>query len=457
MPSSQQWVQDVWQPLTFFSRKLSPAQQKYSAYNRELLAIYEAVRYFCHMLEARHFTILTGNKPLTFAFNQKRDKCSPCQFNHLDFFSQFTTDIRHIYGQDNIIVDALSRVEVIAAPVTLEALATAQENDNEIRTLLVSTTALQLERILIPATSVELYCDTSSSKTRPYIPSPLHHQIFNSLHSLSQPGIKVTAKLVSQRFVWPAIQKDCRTWARACQPCQRSISRHTITPVGNFTLPPARFLHVHIDIVGPLPFSAGFQYCLTAVDRLTRWPEAFPIHDITAETVSRALLSGWIACFGCPQTITTDQGCQFKSQLFHSLVKMCGIHLSRTTPHHPAANGLVERLHRTLKAAIMCHVDEQWTAALPLVLLKIHTAYKEDLQSSAAELIYGEPLQVPGELLVPAKATILIQQLCCRMDQLRPTPAARHASPATFIHKDLRDSTHVFLRKYTTHRALEPP
>jgi len=73
----QQLVQDVWQPLAFLSRKLSPAQQKYSSYDREPLAIYEAVRYFRQMLEARHFTILTDHKPLTFAFHQNRDKCSP--------------------------------------------------------------------------------------------------------------------------------------------------------------------------------------------------------------------------------------------------------------------------------------------------------------------------------------------------------------------------------------------
>jgi len=238
----QQRVQDVWQSLAFFSRKLSPAQQKYSAYDRELLAIYEAMRYFRHMLEARHLTILTDHKSLTFAFHQKRNKCSPRQFNHLDFVSQFTTDIRHISGQDNVVADALSRVEVITAPVTHEALAAAQEKDDKLRKLLVSTTALQLERILIPGNSVELYCDTSYGKSRPYVSSPLRLQIFNSLHSFSHPGFKATVELVSQRFVWPNIQKDCRIWARACQPCQRSkVSRRTITPVRNFTLPPAAF------------------------------------------------------------------------------------------------------------------------------------------------------------------------------------------------------------------------
>ena len=69
-----------------------------------------------------------------------------------------------------------------------------------------------------------------------------------------------------------------------------------------------------------------------------------------------------------------------------NLAIMCGINLCRTTPYHPAANGLVERLHRTLKAAIMCHADKQWTEALPQVLLGLRTTYKEDLQSSAAEL-----------------------------------------------------------------------
>jgi cleavage and polyadenylation specificity factor subunit 1 len=76
------------------------------------------------MLETRPFTIITDLKPLMYAFQQKRDKCSPRQFNQLDFISQFTTDIRHIPGKD-IVADALSRVEVITSPITHDALASA--------------------------------------------------------------------------------------------------------------------------------------------------------------------------------------------------------------------------------------------------------------------------------------------------------------------------------------------
>ncbi|GBP16165.1 hypothetical protein EVAR_87670_1 [Eumeta japonica] len=53
-----------------------------------------------------------------------------------------------------------------------------------------------------------------------------------------------------------------------------------------------------------------------------------------------------------------------------------------------AYNGLVERFHRQLKTAITCHANEHWTECLPLVLLGVRSAYKDDLKASCAELVY---------------------------------------------------------------------
>ena len=207
----QHLVQNSWQPLAFFPRNLTPAQQEYSAYDSELLAIYEAFRYFRRMLDARHFTIYTDHKPLIFAFRHNRDKCSPRQFRHLDFVAQFTTDIQHISGKENIVADALSLVDAISAPQTQESLAKAQGTEEELQKLLIGGTSLQLDKIPLPGTSVGRFCDTAHDRPRPFVPSPLRKQVFHALNSIIHPGIKASEKLISQRVVWTSMQKDCRT------------------------------------------------------------------------------------------------------------------------------------------------------------------------------------------------------------------------------------------------------
>jgi hypothetical protein len=101
-----------------------------------------------------------------------------------------------------------------------------------------------------------------------------------------------------------------------------------------------------------------FRYSLTAIGRYTSWPKAFPLSEITAEAVSKAFISVWVARFGRPQQITTNQGRQIEACLFKSLAAITGCSITRTTAWHPASSGLIERLHRQLKAALMCHADE---------------------------------------------------------------------------------------------------
>jgi RNase H-like domain found in reverse transcriptase len=98
-----------WQPLGFFSKKLDPAQRKYSAFDRELYACYAGIRHFRYMLEGRKFTIFTDHKPLTQALHRTSDPWTARQCRQLPYIAEFTSDVQHISGKENIVADRLSR------------------------------------------------------------------------------------------------------------------------------------------------------------------------------------------------------------------------------------------------------------------------------------------------------------------------------------------------------------
>ncbi len=137
-----------------------------------------------------------------------------------------------------------------------------------------------------------IICDTSTGVSRPIVPASFHQAVFDSLHSLSHPGIRVTQRLLTARYVWPSINADVRRWTRSCLQCQRSkVQSRTVTPMSMF---------------------------------------------------HQGIVSGWIARFGVPSTTTTEHGRQFESTLWEFQMHS----------YYIISSHCIERFHRQLKAAL---------------------------------------------------------------------------------------------------------
>jgi hypothetical protein len=328
--------------LGFFSKKLEPAQVKYSAFDRELLACFLGIRHFRYMLEARLFTIYTVQKPLTTAINRASDPWMARQCHQLAFVAEYTSDIPHIAGTSNVVADTLSWQPVPLSPspaaacvkapsgsqaaarqegksnssspsvvasvvahaplgsVDYAAMADAQGCCPEVQKVAASP-ALQVRRV--QTHGADVLCDVSTGVARQLVPATFRSAVFTAIHGLAHPGIRATRHLVLSRFVWHGCASDVAGW---CHDCQRGkVTRQPAAATQSIPVPERRFTHLHVDLVGLLPTSAeGFKYLFTIIDRSTRWVEAIRVKNMEVATIADALVAGWVSRFGVPAVIT---------------------------------------------------------------------------------------------------------------------------------------------------------
>jgi transposase InsO family protein len=480
-----------WQPLGFFSQKLNSAEKGYAAFDRELLAIKKGIEHFRFMLEGNKFFVETDHKPLTYALKKVSDPLNARQARHLSYIAEFTADIRHVPGVQNVVADCLSRPATIASltigqlvsnppdysvppPLTYSQACRQSRHVQPARlvdsssgvatpalaimarekvssavpltvlppltfaqvcqqplvaqpSLLVANLdvadtldlaslaknqqtcpavqALQASKVLkvklVRVGQIDMLCDVSHGRVRPLVPNGHRRLVFHSLHGIAHAGSRATRRLISARFVWKGMHPFINQMVRDCQRCSvAKIVTHAKAPVVPMPIPAMRFLHVHVDLVGPLPISKeGFTHLFTMVDRTSRWAEAIPLSNTSAQHCAEALFSGWIARFGVPSAITSDRGSQFTSAIWRLVCVRLGIKHISTTAFHPQSNGMVERFHRSLKDALRARCSGlDWPSHLPWVLLGLRAAPKEDSGISSAQVVYGSPLVLPGEL-----------------------------------------------------------
>ena len=224
-------------------------------------------------------------------------------------------------------------------------------------------------------------------------------------------GVNKTFKRISKNFYWFKMKKEIKKYIKACEKCQKynDIGSNQKAPIQPMDLAVRPFQKIAIDIIGPLATISAKRnrYVLTVIDFCSRWIEAIPLKDITADTVCQALL-GIFTKFGFPDTILSDNGTQFKSQITEAFTRMLNITQVFSARYHPQSNGAVERANKTIKVMLKKVVqdkEKQWDRYLPMVVFSYNETPHESTKFSPFELIFGAnprgPLDIWKKEVIP--------------------------------------------------------
>ncbi|XP_059221664.1 uncharacterized protein LOC131996211 [Stomoxys calcitrans] len=175
------------------------------------------------------------------------------------------------------------------------------------------------------------------------------------------------------------------------------------------------------------------------LDRFSRWPEAVALKDMLA-------------------TIKEPNSNLDYSK--HLLIEL-DLNERGQQPIIPHSNGMTERWHRSFEAGLMCHSNTSWVEVLPTLIIGLITAFKEDLQASPADFLYGGHVRLAHEFFsqsnIPAESSEFLKKLCDHCNFLPIVPVSSHNKSKKFIFKNLKDCTHVFLCTDAVREPLEPP
>ena len=241
--------------------------------------------------------------------------------------------------------------------------------------------------------------DVEHEYFRPYLPQDLRIIAYNQLHGVIHQGKKKSCEVLQARYFWPGMKTDIEKWTKTCPECQQcKVSRHTRQRLQCYPPNPRRLSTIHIDLMASLPVSTNYaKYILTMRDRGTGFLVSAPISDKMSCSVLTALRSSFISCFGVPTTIISDNGREFTSGEFQTFCSELAITHKFVNTYHPQANGLVERIHRTIRVALSALEDpSSWAEALPLITLAINNQISDNNSFTPYQMVFGQAARLPG-------------------------------------------------------------
>jgi transposase InsO family protein len=251
---------------------------------------------------------------------------------------------------------------------------------------------------------------------------------------------------------WYNLQDEVRQVLPSCAICAGDKAVFNQSPKQLSPLPIMGIgFRLHIDLSGKHSVTAaGNVYFMVIIDAFSKWAEVIPLPDKEALTCARALHREWVCRYGAPAMVTTDCGKEWEAE-FKSLLLLSSIDHRYTAPEHPQANGLAERLVRTMKAGLSKMITQQtgndkgtWDSLLPDLVMAYNFSTQESMRCSPYLVIFCRNPIFPSEthkamsphlLLDPDDPERLIHLLCVRAGILRKYTAMAFGNLATAQHR----------------------
>lgn len=420
---------DEEKPIAYASRTLAPAEKNYSQLEKEGLSIIFAVKKFNQYLYGRpKFVIRTDHKPLLGLF--QFDKAIPVMASGRIqrwalLLAGYNYELVYRKGVQNGNADGLSRLPL---PETIEQVPTPGENILLIQVL--DNTPVKSEQIsewtqadpilskvydfiqhgwpskcqdqsFSPYLSRKAELSTLNGcilwGNRVVVPEPGRDKLLADLHE-GHPGI-VRMKGLSRSYVWwPGLDADIERVVHLCSSCQLIAATPAVAPLHPWDWPDRPWSRVHVDYAGPF---MGHMF-LVIMDAYSKWIEIFPTNSSNSTTTIEKLRQSF-ATHGLPEMLVSDNGPCFISDEFSKFTSSNGIQHVRSSPYHPASNGLAERAVRIFKEGMkkMSTSEGTLNAKLNRFLLSYRTTPQSTTGMTPSELLFNRRLRTKLDLVKP--------------------------------------------------------
>jgi len=350
-------------PVAYASRSLNRAETHYTTSEKELLAIVWVTKYFRPYLYGRKFKIVSDHKRLVWVMNIKDPGSRLMRWRvHL---AEYDYEIVQKRGFQNTNADALSRIGSVGRVK---------------------------ERTDIT--------DENTKKT----------DFFNDFHDSSiggHRGMNRTYRAIKAQYTWPKMRREVEEYVEQCKSCQvnKILTPKHKAPMEITTTAERPFEKCYLDVVSPLPVTLeGNKHILTFQDDLSKHVVAVPIGQQDAETVARAFVEKIVLTHGTPQTLQTDQGANFVSEVFRNTCKILNINNIQSTAFHPESQGSIEQSRRVLAEYLRHYVSEDqanWDSWVPFATYVYDTTEHSATGLTPFELLFGRPSTLPSALKKP--------------------------------------------------------